>query len=149
MPDDGAGQSRVGCACDVGAAMTSATTPFTSQPLLLARCLRDMLLRTLARETRTAVACSVTACCIIGCAPAARNTPEAPRDGAVRIPGGSFTMGTDSAAVPALLSRYGFASARIFADEVPGRRATVAPFTLDRTEVTRGAFREFLLARPE
>ena len=58
-------------------------------------------------------------------------------------------MGTDSAAVPALLARYGFASPRIFADEIPGRRVSVAPFELDRTEVTRGAFGEFLRANPE
>jgi sulfatase modifying factor 1 len=108
-----------------------------------------MLLHAIASTTRRVrVAFALAACCIIGCSTSARNTPPASYHDLVRIPGGAFTMGTGPTGVPALLARYGFASPRIFVDEVPARSASVAPFEMDRTEVTRGAFREFLLVHP-
>src|SRR5580700_6982552 len=48
-------------------------------------------------------------------------------DGMLHLPGGRFTMGSASARAPA--------------NERPARSATVAPFWIDRTETTVGAYR--------
>ncbi len=48
-------------------------------------------------------------------------------DGMLRLPGGRFTMGSASGRAPA--------------NEKPARSATVAPFWIDRTETTVGAYR--------
>src|SRR5690349_5059239 len=48
----------------------------------------------------------------------------------VRIPGGSFRMGSD----------------RHYAEEAPVRAAAVAPFRIDRTPVTNRQFRAFVEA---
>jgi len=48
-------------------------------------------------------------------------------DGMLRLPGGRFTMGSTSVRAPA--------------NEKPARSATVAPFWIDRTETTVGAYR--------
>jgi len=49
------------------------------------------------------------------------------QDGMFRVPGGSFTMGSSDPAAPA--------------NERPPRQVTVAPFWIDRTEVTVRAYR--------
>lgn len=49
------------------------------------------------------------------------------KDGMVRLPGGSFTMGTNDANAPP--------------NERPAHPASVGPFWMDRTEVTVGAYR--------
>ena len=60
--------------------------------------------------------------------PAASAKPAFPvKDGMIRLPGGSFTMGTN------------FEKAA--SNEKPAHTATVAPFWIDRTEVTVGAYR--------
>lgn len=49
------------------------------------------------------------------------------KDGMVRVPGGKFTMGTDDA--------------KAQASERPARVVVIAPFWIDKTEVTVGAYR--------
>jgi len=53
--------------------------------------------------------------------------PAVVKDGMVRIPGGRFTMGSDDKKAPA--------------NERPARVVVVAPFWIDKTEVTVGAYR--------
>jgi formylglycine-generating enzyme required for sulfatase activity len=67
----------------------------------------------------------------------------------VPIEGGTFEMGTDSAEIPVLAARYGVSRAAIFAPEVPKRRVRVAPFLMDRFEVTNAEFASFLERQPE
>lgn len=67
----------------------------------------------------------------------------------VRLPGGSFTIGTDSAEIDALMTRYATRHRQLFTAEVPRRAIVVAPFLMDRTEVTKAAFRRFLAANPQ
>ena len=60
--------------------------------------------------------------------PAASAKPAFPvKDGMIRLPGGSFTMGTNLEKAPS--------------NEKPAHKATVAPFWIDRTEVTVAAYR--------
>jgi formylglycine-generating enzyme required for sulfatase activity len=66
----------------------------------------------------------------------------------VHIRGGSYVAGIDSADIPALLTRYDTRHPQLFSLEVPRRRVRVEAFQLDRTEVTKGAFRQFLLRHP-
>jgi formylglycine-generating enzyme required for sulfatase activity len=61
-----------------------------------------------------------------------------------RVAGGTFVMGTDPAAVDALMARFGVRRREIFTAELPAHQVTVAPFYLDRTEVTNAAFKRFL-----
>ena len=65
------------------------------------------------------------------------------------IPAGTYETGTDSTELPALLVRYGTTHTELFSSEMPRRSVTVRAFRLDRTEVTRAAYREFLRARPQ
>ncbi len=66
----------------------------------------------------------------------------------VRIPGATFVTGTDSSEIRTLLARYQTTAVQLFSDEVPRRQVHVDGFWLDRTEVTKAQFREFLLAVP-
>ncbi len=59
--------------------------------------------------------------------PTARAAVVLSQDGMLRLPGGRFVMGSSSPGAPA--------------NERPARPATVAPFWIDRTEVTVGAYR--------
>ncbi|HEX7667894.1 MAG TPA: SUMF1/EgtB/PvdO family nonheme iron enzyme [Polyangiaceae bacterium] len=63
--------------------------------------------------------------------PPVKTPPPAPtvptKDGMLKLPGGAFTMGTNDATAPP--------------NERPAHAATVAPFWIDRTEVTVGAYR--------
>jgi formylglycine-generating enzyme required for sulfatase activity len=59
--------------------------------------------------------------------PAIVRQPVVARDGMLRLAGGRFVMGTSSPRAPA--------------NERPARPTTVAPFWIDRTEVTVGAYR--------
>lgn len=62
----------------------------------------------------------------------------------VKIPGGSFLMGTDAAAVPDLLTRFNTKRSGIFADETPRHRVTIDSFYLDKYEVTNRQFKRFI-----
>ncbi len=64
------------------------------------------------------------------------------------IPAGTFVAGTDSAELPALLERYHTRHADLFTAEIPKHSVRVAAFAIDRTEVTKARFRDFLLAAP-
>ena len=57
-------------------------------------------------------------------------------------------MGTDSAEVDELMRRFNTRHRQLFEGEVPRRIVAVAAFQLDATEVTRSAFRRFLVANP-
>jgi formylglycine-generating enzyme required for sulfatase activity len=67
----------------------------------------------------------------------------------VLVQGGTFRMGTSAAAIPGLKARYGVSFPGVFEDEVPERTVTVAPFRLDRHEVTNARFAQFVRAHPE
>jgi formylglycine-generating enzyme required for sulfatase activity len=67
----------------------------------------------------------------------------------VDIPGGTYVAGTDSSELPALMARYGTERGELFASEIPRRTVQVRAFRLDRTEVTKAAWREFLRDRPD
>ena len=90
----------------------------------------------------------ILALCIVFAA-CATLRPRAGVGDMVAIPGGTYEAGTDSAEVPALLRRYGTTRVELFASELPRRTVTVRAFRLDRTEVTKAAYREFLRARPQ
>ena len=70
-------------------------------------------------------------------------------DHAVAIPSGTFRMGTDAADIPALKSRYRLGWSGIFENETPQREVTVSAFGIDKHEVTKARFADFLDAVPE
>lgn len=65
------------------------------------------------------------------------------------VPGGTFRMGTDPAAIPALRTHYGVHFRGSFENEVPEQMVTVSPFQLDCFLVTNAQFADFVTARPE
>ncbi len=71
-------------------------------------------------------------------------SPSAAPPGMVKIPGGTFDYGTDSADIPALMTRYELPAREIVASEAPQRKVTVKTFYMDRTEVTVSAFDQFV-----
>jgi formylglycine-generating enzyme required for sulfatase activity len=75
-------------------------------------------------------------------------TPAADPD-MVLIPGGTFVMGTDAASVPALQQRFNVRRRELFEAEIPAHPVTVAPFYMDKYEVTNEQFQAFLQANPE
>jgi formylglycine-generating enzyme required for sulfatase activity len=78
-----------------------------------------------------------------------RKTPKRARGADVAlIPGGAFEMGTDAHEIPRLLERFGVRRADIFSAESPRHRVTLAPFLIDRFEVTNARFRKFLDTHP-
>jgi formylglycine-generating enzyme required for sulfatase activity len=67
----------------------------------------------------------------------------------VRIPGGTFLMGTDASVVAHLLTKFNMRRTEIFADEVPRHSVTIGPFYLDRYEVTNTRFKKFIDKHPQ
>jgi sulfatase modifying factor 1 len=67
--------------------------------------------------------------------------------GMVFVKGGTFTQGIDSVQLQQALVQYK-APADLFAAELPAHQVSLHSFYLDRTEVTNGAFRQFVLANP-
>jgi formylglycine-generating enzyme required for sulfatase activity len=67
----------------------------------------------------------------------------------VLIPGATFVMGTDAASVAALQQRFNVRRRELFEAEIPAHPVTVAPFYMDKYEVTNEQFRTFLQANPE
>ena len=65
-------------------------------------------------------------------------------EGMVRLAGGTFVMGTERSRVDALCRRFNTTHRDLFLPEVPAHRVTVAPFAIDRTEVTNAAFKAFV-----
>jgi formylglycine-generating enzyme required for sulfatase activity len=67
----------------------------------------------------------------------------------VLIPGAAFIMGTDDSTVPTLQQRLNVRRRELFEAEIPAHPVTVAPFCMDKYEVTNELFQAFLQARPE
>ena len=67
----------------------------------------------------------------------------------VRVRGGTFAMGIDSAKIPGLEQIFGISDGRLFADEVPRHLVTVDDFELDATLVTNAQFKRFTEANPQ
>jgi formylglycine-generating enzyme required for sulfatase activity len=67
----------------------------------------------------------------------------------VFIPGATFVMGTDAASVPALQHRFNVRRRELFEAEIPAHTVTVAPFYMDKYEVTNEQFQAVLQANPE
>jgi formylglycine-generating enzyme required for sulfatase activity len=67
----------------------------------------------------------------------------------VRVPGGSFIMGTREDDVPELKEKYGISFPGVFEEEVPAHRVTLSDFRMDRHEVTQARFAAFLEQSPE
>lgn len=89
------------------------------------------------------------------------DTPESPADPTltrpsdgmetVRVPGGSFVMGSTDAEVDwareLCNEAYGNCQRDWFKDEQPAHEVTLTAFHIDRTEVTNGQFAAFLNAQ--
>jgi gamma-glutamyl hercynylcysteine S-oxide synthase len=69
--------------------------------------------------------------------------------GMVRLDGGTFVMGTDRGDVDGLCQKFNTAHRDVFLPETPAHRVTLAPFSIDRTEVTNGNYRAFVERHPE
>jgi formylglycine-generating enzyme required for sulfatase activity len=69
--------------------------------------------------------------------------------GMVRLRGGTFVMGTDSAAIDGLCQRFHTTHRDLFLPEVPAHTVTLPPFSIDRTEVTNAEFKAFVDRHPE
>jgi formylglycine-generating enzyme required for sulfatase activity len=67
----------------------------------------------------------------------------------VLVPGATFVMGTEAAAVLALQQRFNVRRRELFDAEIPAHPVTVAPFYMDKYEVTNEQFQAFLQAQPE
>jgi formylglycine-generating enzyme required for sulfatase activity len=77
---------------------------------------------------------------VAAAAPGAAQVPGLEkRDGMVRLPGGTFTMGHDGS----FETPYG---TKTFPEEGPSHRVTVKGFWIDETEVTNAQFAEFVKA---
>jgi formylglycine-generating enzyme len=68
---------------------------------------------------------------------------------AVVVRGGTFRMGTPSAAIPELKTRYALSFPGVFESEAPDHPVTVSTFRMDRYEVTNERFAQFIGTRPE
>ncbi|HUO52731.1 MAG TPA: SUMF1/EgtB/PvdO family nonheme iron enzyme [Gemmatimonadaceae bacterium] len=66
-------------------------------------------------------------------------------EGMVKIPGGTFAYGSDSASIPGIVARFHLGEAAIIWPEAPQYKVTVPPFWLDRTEVTLMDFGRFVV----
>lgn len=75
--------------------------------------------------------------------------PRVSGQGMIHLDGGRFRMGTDSAETPALLAQYPGLPADLFLQETPAHDVALAPFDIDRTEVTVHDFEAFIAAHPE
>jgi formylglycine-generating enzyme len=65
------------------------------------------------------------------------------------IPGATYEMGTDAAAIPRLMETFSVRRAEVFVEEAPKHRVTVPSFYLDRAEVTNQQFKRFIEQNPE
>lgn len=69
--------------------------------------------------------------------------------GMVRIPGGTFDMGSDAAELRKEYPQLGERALAMLLAETPRHRVTVQPFLLDAYEVTNEEFFRFVQANPE
>lgn len=86
------------------------------------------------------------AACSDGSSPVDLPTPpsKAP-EGMVYIPGGTYTMGSDTVDKENLQTRYGFTKP-LYVNEHPRHMTEVAAFFIDRTEVVNGDYKRFVEA---
>lgn len=70
-------------------------------------------------------------------------------DGMRLVPGGTFLMGTDSTEIPRIQQLTGMEHRDLFLPELPRHDVTLEPFYLDSTDVTNGAFAEFVDRNPD
>lgn len=68
-----------------------------------------------------------------------------PDDTMVRIPAGSFVMGSDKTDTQDTRKEFGF-QRELYLDEHPEHRATLPAFLIDRHEVTNAAYKKFIVA---
>ncbi|HUR97723.1 MAG TPA: formylglycine-generating enzyme family protein [Pyrinomonadaceae bacterium] len=94
---------------------------------------------------------SISIACLIAVAvPSSVGAQRAPfREGMARIPGGIFEMGIEERDIPKLQEKFKIKRAELFKEEVPRHSVTLAPFFMDRTEVTNKAFKRFVDKNPE
>ena len=67
----------------------------------------------------------------------------------VRLPGGTFQMGADEAALLQQFPKAGAGLKVMLLAESPRHQVTIPPFWIDRYEVTNREFQQFVGARPE
>ena len=65
--------------------------------------------------------------------------------GMVKIAGGTFEYGTDSADITGLVAQYTLPEREIVSSEAPQYKVTVAPFYIDKTEVTVTEYVQFVI----
>ena len=65
--------------------------------------------------------------------------------GMVKIPGGTFEYGTDTAALVALMAQYHVSDPSVLGPEAPQRTVTLKPFYLDKGDVTVADFVRFVV----
>lgn len=69
-------------------------------------------------------------------------------EGMVLIKGGTYTKGIDSTTLRAYMNRFN-APADAFSQEYPTYRVTVAPFYIDKKEVTNAEYKKFIAANKQ
>jgi formylglycine-generating enzyme required for sulfatase activity len=68
--------------------------------------------------------------------------------GMVRLPGGTFRMGSDESTLARQFPNVGAGLKAMLSAETPAVEVTIPPFWMDRHEVTNAEFRSFVRARP-
>lgn len=87
---------------------------------------------------------------IVACADSdqGRAADPGPPDGMAYVPGGRFTMGTDSTDLPIIADEFGV-PLQLLLPERPQRSVDVEPFYLDVDDVTNAEFLQFVQAKSE
>jgi formylglycine-generating enzyme required for sulfatase activity len=68
--------------------------------------------------------------------------------GMVRLAGGTFRMGSDESSLAQQFPKAGSGLEAMLLTETPAFEATIAPFWMDRHEVTNDEFGKFVRTRP-
>jgi formylglycine-generating enzyme required for sulfatase activity len=74
--------------------------------------------------------------------------PKAPKN-MVRIPGGTFEMGTAREDLPPLMVKFNVRRAELFEEELPKHTVRLSPFFMHKFEVTNAEFAKFVRKHPE
>jgi len=99
------------------------------------------------RMARGRLLVSMTLAIVFSSTVAAR--PKRAAKGMARLAGGTFVMGTDPSRIDGLCRRFDTTHRDLFLPEVPAHPVTLAPFSIDRTEVTNADFKAFVDLHPE
>lgn len=65
------------------------------------------------------------------------------------LSGRTFVMGTGASDIDTLITKFGTKRRELFIAEQPARSISLRDFSIDRTEVTNAAFKQFVDAHPE